>query len=436
MGLEIFERGTLPPWALVRQRLDREAVGKGEVAATVAAEFRRPDTGDRIRPGQRVAITAGSRGVDRIAEVLASVVAEVRARGAEPFIVPAMGSHAGATAESQLDLLHHYGVTEAAMGCPIRSDMDTVQLGTVEGDVPVWFDRITFETADAVIPVGRVKAHTDFRGPIESGLCKMMAIGLGKQRGADTLHARSFAAFNHLVPAAAELMMRTVNIPFGLALIENGYSKLGLIEAVPHERILTREPELLEIAKARMARLSGERIDVLLLDGFGKNISGAGADPNVTSRDPTGLLSSPEQPMRPWIQRVIVRDLTDETEGNAAGIGYLDFCLQRAADRVDRVKTYMNQVTSKMPTGGGLPIVAEHDRQAIFLAIASAINTPVDQARIARIPNTKDLEYLWVSEPLLTDLLAADAIDPAGELQPIAFGADGMLDPAQGYPVA
>ncbi len=434
MGLEIFERGTLPRWVLVKQRLDKAAIPPGGIGAAIAEQFLQPGTGERILPGQRVAITAGSRGIDRIAEVLLAVVAEVRARGGEPFIVPAMGSHAGATAESQLALLNHYGVSEATMGCPIPSGMDVVQLGTVEGDVPVFFDRITFERADAVIPVGRVKAHTDFRGPIESGLCKMMAIGLGKQRGADTLHARSFAHFNHLVPAAAGLMMDKVNIPFGIALIENAYSRLGMVEAVPHERILEREPELLIIAKERMARLAGDRIDVLMLDGFGKNISGAGADPNVTNRDPTGLLTIPGQPALPLIQRVIVRDLTPETEGNAAGIGYLDFVLARAADKIDRTKTYMNQVTSKMPSGGGLPIVADHDRQAIFLAIASAINTPTEQARIARIPNTKDLEYLWISEPLLADLLAAGAADQIGELQAIAFDADGMLDTAQGYP--
>ena len=240
MGLEIFERGTLPPWALVRLRLDGEKVPSGGVAAAVAAALAIAGTGDRITAGQRVAITAGSRGIDRIAEVLAAVVAEVRSRGGEPFIIPAMGSHAGATAESQVELLHHYGVTEAAMGCPIRSSMDVVQLGTVEDDLPVFFDRIAFEEADVVIPVGRVKAHTDFRGPIESGLCKMMAIGLGKQRGADTLHGRSFAAFRQLIPATAAFMMTRVNIPFGLALIENGFSKLAIIEAIPSERILER----------------------------------------------------------------------------------------------------------------------------------------------------------------------------------------------------
>ncbi len=433
MGLEIFERGTLPSWALVRQRLDGEKGPAGGVADAVGAAVAAPGTGDRIVAGQRVAITAGSRGIDRIAEVLAAVVTEVRSRGGEPFIVPAMGSHAGATAESQVELLHHYGVTEKAMGCPIRSSMEVVELGTVEGDLPVFFDRISFEQADAVIPVGRVKAHTDFRGPIESGLCKMMAIGLGKQRGADTLHGRSFAAFRHLIPAAARFMMDKVNIPFGVALIENGYSKLAIVEAVPSEQILDREPELLEMANARMARLAGDRIDVLLLDAIGKNISGAGADPNITCRDATGLLSTPDKPLRPEIQRIIVRDLTDETEGNAAGLGYLDFVLQRAADKVDRVKTYMNQVTSKMPSGGRLPIVAEHDRQAIFLAIASAINTPVHQARIARIPNTKDLEYIWVSEPLLADLTAIGAVDPVTGLRPISFDADGMLDPSQRY---
>ena len=434
MGLEIFERGTLPEWALVRQRLDADEIATAEIATVVAREFARPGTGERITAGQHVAITAGSRGIDRIAEILRAVVDEVRRRGGEPFIVPAMGSHAGATADSQRDLLAHYGVSEAAMGCPVRSSMDVVQLGTVEDGVPVYCDRIAREEADVVLPVGRVKAHSDFRGPIESGLCKMMAIGLGKQKGADTLHARSFAAFHHLIPAAASLVMAKVNIPFGVALIENGFSHLSAIEAVPAEAILTREPELLALANRKMARLSGDQIDVLILDEFGKNISGSGADPNVTNRDPTGLLTIPDQPAKPAIQRTIVRSLTSETDGNAAGIGSHDVILRRAADQIDLVKTYMNQVTSKMPGGARIPMMADHDRQALYLALASATNIDPERFRIARIINTKALEYVWVSAPLLDDLLSADAVDPVGQPRPITFGDDGMLTADQGYP--
>jgi uncharacterized protein (DUF362 family) len=211
MGLEIFERGALPRWAPVRQFLDATEIG--DVRAAIAAEFRRPGVGDRLRPGQRVAVTAGSRGIDRIDEVVRAVVDEVRQLGAEPFVVIAMGSHGGATAEGQLELVAHYGITEETMGCPLLSSMDTVHLGEVEGHVPVWFDRNAFE-ADAVIPVGRIKPHTDFRGPVESGLMKMIAIGLGKQKGAEFFHSQGMNEFHHLIPAVAKLTLYHVNNPF------------------------------------------------------------------------------------------------------------------------------------------------------------------------------------------------------------------------------
>ena len=321
MGLEIFERGELPRWAPVRQFLD--ATDIGDVRAAIAEQVRRPGVGERLRPGQRVAITAGSRGIDRIDEVVRAVVDEVRALGAEPFVIPAMGSHGGATADGQRELIAHYGITEATMGCPILSSMETVHLGEVEDGVPVWFDRNAFE-ADAVVPVVRVKPHTDFRGPVESGLMKMIAIGLGKQKGADFFHSQGMDEFHHLIPSVAKFTLSQVNIPFGVAVIENGYGKLAQAEAVPAARIWEREQELLKIARERMGRLPGERIDVLIVDRIGKDISGDGADPNVINRDVAGVLPPTEEPVTPRVQRLIVRDLTDDTEGNASGIGMFD----------------------------------------------------------------------------------------------------------------
>lgn len=427
MGLEVFERGEFPKWARVRQRLDSQEIPAGQVGAAIAEQFAKPGIGDTITPGQRVAITAGSRGIDRIAEVIGAVVAEVKKHGGEPWVVPAMGSHAGATAEGQVELLHHYGITEETMGCPIRSSMEVVQLGTVEDGVPVYFDKTVYEQADAVIPVGRVKAHTDFRGPIESGLCKMMAIGLGKQKGADTLHAKGFAEFHHLIPTVANLMLSRVNIPFGIALVENGFSHLAFAEAVPAQNIVEREIELLVIAREKMAKLPGDRIDVLLLDYFGKNISGSGADPNVTSRDPTGLLWTAEHPAKPDIHRIIVRDLTEETEGNAAGIGMLDIALRQAVNKIDFERTYMNQITAKMPSGSKVPLTVENDRQALYIAIASGIDLQAETAKIARVSSTKDIEEMFVSEPLLNDLLRQDLVDQLDELRPIAFDENGMF---------
>jgi hypothetical protein len=424
MGLEIFERGELPRWAPVRQFLD--ATDIGDVSRAIAEQFRRIGIGDRLRPGQRVAITAGSRGIDRIDEVVRAVVDEVRALGALPFIIPAMGSHGGATAEGQRELIAHYGITEETMGCPILSSMETVHLGYVEGDIPVWFDRHAFE-ADAVIPVGRVKPHTDFRGPVESGLMKMIAIGLGKQHGAEYFHFQGMDEFHHLIPAVANYTLAQVNIPFGVGVIENGYGKLAQAEAVPAARIFEREQELLRIARERMGRLPGERIDVLIVDRIGKDISGDGADPNVINRDVAGVLPPTEEPVKPRVQRMIVRDLTDDTEGNATGIGMADIVLRRAVERMDPVATYMNMITAKAPQGARIPLTVDTDRQALHVALACCLKTQPETARIARIQDTKHLETFWASETLLPELIESGKVEVTGELRPIAFDESGMF---------
>lgn len=424
MGLEIFERGELPLWAPVRQSLDDTDIG--DVRAAIAAQFQRPGIGDRLGPGQRVAITAGSRGIDRIDEVVRAVVDEVRALGAEPFIVPAMGSHGGATAEGQRDLIAHYGITEETMGCPIQSSMETVHLGYVEDEVPVWIDKNAFG-ADAIIPVGRVKPHTDFRGPVESGLMKMIAIGLGKQHGAEFFHFQGMGEFYHLIPAVANYTLSQVNIPFGLAVIENGYGTLAQAEAVPAARIFEREQELLRIARNRMGRLPGERIDVLIIDRIGKDISGDGADPNVINRDIAGALPLSEEPEKPRIQRVIMRDLTDDTEGNATGIGMADVVLRRAVERMDPVATYMNTITAKAPQGARIPLTVDNDRQALQIALACCLKTKPETSRIARILDTKHVETFWASEPLLPELLDSGRVEVIGEPRPIGFDASGML---------
>ena len=419
-ALAIFERGELPRWARVRQRLDASAIG--DVAAAVAAEFARPEIAAAIRPGARVALTGGSRGIDRIDEVLRAAAAEVRRLGGEPFVVAAMGSHGGATDAGQAELLAGYGITAETIGCPVRSSMAAVKLGEVEGGVPVWFDRTAHAEADAVIPVGRVKPHTDFRGPVESGLMKMIAIGLGKQQGADVFHGRGFAEFEHLIPAVARFTLGKVNIPFCLALVEDGFARLALVEAVPAARIWDRERELLALAREKMPRLPGERIDVLIVDCIGKDISGIGADTNVVNRYYDGAL-----PFPPCIQRLVIRDLTPDSEGNASGIGLGDVVLRAAADKFDPVQTYMNCVTAKTPEGARLPIVVDTDRQALFVALACCLQTENHTARIARIRGTKHLEEFRASEPLLPELLATGRVEPLGDPEPIAFDDGGMF---------
>lgn len=424
-GLSIFERGDLPRWVRVRQRLDDTSVG--DIAQAIAAEFAKPGVGDAIKPGTQVALTAGSRGIDAIAEILKACVEQIKQRGATPFIVTAMGSHGGATVEGQLSIIHHYGITEEAMGCEIRASMETVQLGFVEETVPVWFDRIAFEQADSVIPVGRVKPHTDFVGPVESGMMKMIAIGLGKQKGAEYFHARGFRHFDRLIPAVAQFTLSKVNIPFGIATVENGYSHCSLLEAVPADRIWEREQELLNIARERIGTLPGQALDVLIIDEIGKDVSGAGADPNVINRDVAGLVDRQALGFTPTIQRIIMRDLTPDTEGNATGIGMGDVVLRQLVAKIDELKTYMNMITSKGPEGARIPMMMDNDRQALYIALACCLDTQVETARIARIRSTKYVEDMWVSEPFLNQVLASGRVDVVNEPGPIQFDSHGMF---------
>jgi hypothetical protein len=300
--------------------------------------------------------------------------------------------------------------------------MDTVPLGEVRPGVPVFIDRQAFEHADIIIPINRVKPHTDFTGEIESGLSKMISIGLGKQRGADTFHRQGFAVFHELIPAVARLVLARAPIPFGLALIENGHARLSHVEAVPAARIAERERQLLRIARDAMARIPLGELDVLVLDLIGKDISGLGMDSNVVGRYYSGATGVP-----PAIQRIIVRDLTEETDGNAVGIGMGDVVLRRAVERIDPAKTYVNCVTAKTPEGARVPLTVDSDRQALAFAIACCLRVTPETAGIVRVRDTKHLEHLYVSAPLLPGLLAGGAVEVVDPAHPIRFDADGML---------
>ena len=412
-----FLDGTLPAWALVRQRLDPAEVG--DVRAAVRAAL--APVAASIVPGARVCLAVGSRGIDRIDAVVAAAVGWVREAGAEVFIVPAMGSHGGATAEGQREVLASYGITPDAVGCEIRSSMATVELGEVRPGVPVFLDRHAFEEADLIVPINRVKPHTDFTGAIESGLAKMIAIGLGKQKGADAFHRQGFATFHELIPAVATYTLAHAPIPFGLALVENGHARLVHLEAVPAARILAREPELLRLARDAMARLPLAAIDVLVLDRIGKDISGLGMDSNVVGRYYTGSTGIP-----PAIQRIVVRDLTEETEGNAVGIGMADVVLRRAVERMDAPRTYVNCITAKTPEGARVALTVDTDREALAVALACCLRVVPEEARIVRVRDTKHLELLYVSAPALPEALAAgcELLEPP---HPIRFDGAGMF---------
>lgn len=408
----------LPRWALVRQRFDRAEISDVGMAVRAALE---PVMG-AIGPGRRVCLAVGSRGIDRIDLVVRATVETLVGAGASVFIVPAMGSHGGATAEGQLAVLAEYGISPERMGCEIRSSMETVELGSVRPGVPVFIDRIAHEQADVIVPINRVKVHTDFSGPVESGLMKMIAIGLGKQHGADTFHGQGFTAFSELIPEVAEFTLARAPIPFGLALVENGFARLARVEAVPAGQIPQREPELLRISTNLLARLPISEFDLLILDEIGKDISGLGMDSNVVGRYYDGPTKA-----GPSIQRIVVRGLTGATDGNAVGVGMADVVLSRLVDGIDYVKTYVNCVTAKTPEGARVALTVDTDREALAVGLACCVRVRAATARIIRARDTKHLERLYVSEAALPDVLASGRCEVMEPPHQIVFDAEGML---------
>ncbi len=374
--------------------------------------------------GKRIAVTGGSRGIAGMVEVLRTIVAQLREWGAEPFLFPAMGSHGGGTAEGQIAVLENLGMTEAAIGAPIRSSMDVVEVGKISGGQPVYCDRIASES-DGIVLCNRVKPHPTFKASHESGLVKMLVIGMGKQEGASAIHQLGFDRFHEILPAAAQCVLDRAPVLFGVALVENAYDQLAVVEAVAPDRILAREPELLRHAKATMGRLLAPAIDVLIVDKIGKDISGAGMDPNVTGRTGWRLPGFDAPP----IQRIVVRDLTEKTAGNATGLGMADFTTRRCAHKIDLEVTYTNGVTALNLDPAKIPLIAENDREALVMALKSCRGATPETARIVHIRNTKALERIWISPSAMADLEGRDDVVPQGPAADIRFDANGDLAP-------
>lgn len=368
-----------------------------DAGGAVREQLRQLDAGKMVRPGQRIAVGVGSRGIGHLPEIVAALVAELRALGAEPFIVPAMGSHGGATAEGQRDVLLHLGVTPERVGAPIVSQMETVEIGRTADGTPVLCDREAL-AADGIVFVARVKPHTAFRGPYESGLAKMLAIGLGKQAGAATCHAAGFGEMARLVPALAAVVLARAPVRFAIAILENAHDQPYKLMVVPADRMLAEEPALLEEARRAMPGLPFNRLDVLVIDQIGKNISGDGADPNITGRYPTPYATG-----GPEVNKQVVLDLTDASDGNANGIGTADFTTVRLARKMNFGRTYPNALTSTVPGPVRLPMVLPSDRLAIAAALLTC-NAVGREPRLVRIQNTLRLDEFWVSEALLGEV--------------------------------
>ena len=418
-GLEV----PLPRMVPVRQSFDGSRIE--DLKAAVAQQFQRPEIAARVKSGAEIAIGAGSRGVANISEIVAALVAEIKARGGRPFVFPAMGSHGGATAEGQAELLAGYGVSEKEVGAPVRSSMETVLLGNMPDGTPVHADRNAHE-ADGVILVNRIKPHTSFRGATESGIVKMMTIGMGKIAGATILHNHGMDRFPEVLPPVAAFIMERMPILFGVGVIENAYEETAFLEAILPEVLLAREVELQVQAKERIGRLYFDDIDVLVIEQMGKEISGAGFDPNVTGRNSRGVVGFD----LPRTKKIVVLDLSRNTHGNATGIGLADVITATLFKKIDFPATYGNVITSAYLDGGGIPIVMNTPREAIQVAVKTVLRTKPENTRIVRIRDTLSLDEILVSEPMLEEVKRHPDMETIGGAAPFLFDEKGNLKAA------
>ena len=413
-----------PNMIRLRQTFDRTTVA--DIPGMVRAELKKLALEQRIRPGQRIALTGGSRGVANIALILKTVVDYVKSLGASPFIFPAMGSHGGATAEGQAAMLAHYQVTEAFTGAPVLSSMDTVEISRTRDGVPVFIDRNACE-ADGIIVINRIKPHTKFKAPIESGLMKMMAIGMGKQKGAEHYHKAAIQyTFPKIIVDAGREVLKKASILCGLGLVENGYDQTAVVAALLPEELEEREKELLVLAKKMMPRLPFDDIDLLIIDEMGKDISGMGIDPNITgrNRDVLGVFPHPVN-----ARRLFVRDLTPSSGGNATGIGVADLTTKRLVDKIDRLSTYMNCITGISLEKAAIPMHFDTDRECIRVALGSVGLIPAEKSRIIRIKNTLQLDELEVSEIYRDEILKRSDLEILEGPRPMSFDSGGNLFP-------
>lgn len=404
----------------VRQRFDSTSLSnvQGEVDRQLRA------CGVTIRSGSRIAVAVGSRGIANLVAIVRQVVQWVKQAGGEPFIVPAMGSHGGATAEGQRRLLEDYGLTEEGCGAAIRSSMAVVQLPADDAGVGVYFDEQA-AGADGTIVINRVKPHTSFHGPYESGLMKMIAIGLGKHAQALAIHDLGVPGLREVMPKVARAILRHGNILLGLAIVENAYDQTMLVRAIPASRISDEEPPLLDLARANLPRLPVDDIDILIVDQIGKDISGVGMDTNVIGR--LKIPGQPE-PQSPRIRMIVACDLSPGTHGNALGIGLADVTTRRLFEKIDLAATYANVVTTTFLERGKIPIIARTDREALQIAMRGCGLADARTARIVRLRNTLRLDELLVSPAVAQELQGRGGIE-ANVAATELFDRQGCLKP-------
>jgi hypothetical protein len=414
---------------LFRLRQQFEGPVVDDVAGEVEQQLASLALAEKIQPGQSVAITAGSRGIANIQIIIRGICQHLKALGAEPFIVPAMGSHGGGTAAGQQQIIESYGITEEFCGCPIRASMDTVVVCRAEEGFPVYFDQQASE-ADHVFVCGRVKPHTGFHGDIESGLMKMMLIGLGKHAGALIYHrAIMNYSFGQIVRSVAREVLSKCRIVGGLAIVENAYDETAKLAGVAPEKFEEEEKGLLVLAKQWMPRLPFDQVDVLTIDEIGKNISGSGLDTNVVGRKYLDHRAAEEE--YPKVKKIIVRGLTAETHGNAAGIGLAEFCLSRVVEQMNVQATRVNCLTGGHPTGAMIPLDYETDRETLDMALSTIGLIKPQESRLMWIRDTLDVAEVECSATYMEEAQQRADLEVLTPLRDMPFDADGNLPDVQ-----
>lgn len=409
----------IPKMIRIRQNFERTALT--DIPGEVRRELEQEKILETVRPGMRIAVTVGSRGISNLKTIIRELCEILKERGAKPFIVPAMGSHGGATAEGQRSIVEGYGITEEYLGVPILSSMEVTYIGKTDEGQPVYIDKNAAE-ADGIAVVGRVKAHTDFRGPYESGIMKMMTIGLGKQYGAENFHRTGPKYMAHNIPLYGNAIRKNASVLFALGIVENAYDETCILKAMTNEEIPVIEPQLLEQSKALMGKIYFDSTDVLIVDQIGKDISGDGMDPNVT-----GTFSTPYASGGLKARKRVVLDLTKDTHGSMMGLGMADATTQRCFDHCDLYASYANALTCTLFHCAKIPMILQSDKDAIQACLKYCGDNEKEHPRVIRIKDTLHLGEIWISEAHLKEAADHPLVEILSGPEELEFDAQGNL---------
>lgn len=419
-----IEEITIPRFVRVRQRYDDRKIT--DLAGVLTEQLERQPCKDQVK-GKRIAVTVGSRGIPDNLLIVKTICDTLKRWGAEPFVVPAMGSHGGGTVEGNLEVLSGYGITEENLGVPILASMEVVPVGTIDdgAQTPVYCDKYAAE-ADGIVVYNKVKPHTDFKGEHESGLLKMIAIGLAKHQGCSWFHKQGFDTFAERIPMVAKMFLEKMPVLFGVGVIQNAYDDISDIGVFAREKIVEGDKTLLEKARANFPRFLFDNIDVLIVDRIGKNISGEGADPNVTGR---GFMPYFKDDFH--TKRLFIRGLSEQSHHNACGLGLADITTRRCLNSVDWESTWINLTTNTMIDGGKIPMYQNSDYDALRLAIRTCTKIRYDEARIVRIKDTLSLNEFEVSANMKEELEQIPNVEILSQPYELAFDGEGNLSDFQ-----